>query len=281
MISSRVVIKLGGSSLSDPNILSTITKMLREYRKYEYEVILVHGGGPAINAELEKCGIQWSFVNGQRVTTPEMMGVIESVLCGDINRKLVRQLVSHGIPSIGFSGADCKTLLCKKASRILGQVGSIQEVNTKWIEGMLSLKEKPMPVIAPIGIGENGEAYNINADWAASHLAVALKAKYLIFLTDQKGILDQQKDLITQISETTLKKLIRTKTVYGGMATKTRSILHALQNGVNAGRVMNAQEAELGLWTNYVGTWCLPKGEDIYQYVPGHRPQQELTYAAS
>ncbi|MDZ4661396.1 MAG: acetylglutamate kinase [Pseudomonadota bacterium] len=281
MNSSRVVMKLGGSSLTDPSVLSIITQALKLYRKYDYQVILVHGGGPAINAELSRCGIEWSFVNGQRVTTPEMMGVIESVLCGDINRKLVRQLVSHGIQSVGFSGADCNTLLCKRASKMLGQVGAIKEVNTKWLEGLLALPGNPLPVIAPIGIGEQGEAYNINADWAASHLAVALKAEYLIYLTDQKGILDQQKELITQLSETTLKKLMRNQAVHGGMAIKTRTMMHALQNGVKAARVMDARDAETGLWSNYVGTWCLPKGQDIYQYVPGLRPREESVHVAS
>lgn len=190
MKSSRVLIKLGGASFQDETTLETVAQALKQFRRYGYQVILVHGGGPSINAELTRRGITWSFQQGQRVTTPEMMDVIESVLCGDINSKLVRFLGSHNIPAVGLSGADNRLLLCQQASSSLGQVGNVQEVTTQWVEGILKLEDSPIPVIAPIGVGLSGEAYNINADWAAAHLAAALKVEYLIFLTDQQGILD-------------------------------------------------------------------------------------------
>jgi acetylglutamate kinase len=258
MNSSRVLIKLGGAALQDESVLHTVTEAILEYRHYGYQVILVHGGGPAINAELTRRGIQWSFVNGQRVTTPDMMEVIEGVLCGNINRKLIRHLAAHGLPTVGFSGADSNTLLCRQASEELGQVGTIIEVAAKWIDGLLALPNAPIPVIAPIGIGENGEAFNINADWAACHLAAALKAEYLIFLTDQNGILDAKKKPISRIDPMTLRSLIETSVVTGGMLTKTNSILHALDHGVKGVRVMSGKDAVLGLWSNYIGTWCTP-----------------------
>jgi len=258
MKSSRVLIKLGGASLQDETILSTLTEALAQFRKYKYEVILVHGGGPAINAELTRRGIQWSFLNGQRVTTPEMMEVIETVLCGEVNNKLVRHLNSNGVPAVGLSGAVGQTLLCKPASEELGQVGAIQEVMTKWIEGILQMEGTPVPVIAPIGVGTNGEAYNINADWAASHLAAALKAEYLIFLTDQAGILNFQKQLIEKLSEDQLQTLVNKEVVTGGMLTKTRALQYALKNGVKAVRVMNTKDTMKGLWSDQVGTWCVP-----------------------
>ena len=273
MKSSRVLIKLGGASLQDEKVLHVVTEALKQYRKYGYQVILVHGGGPAINAELTRRGIEWNFIKGQRVTTPDMMDVIEGVLCGDINRKLIRHLGSQGLPAVGFSGADGKTLLCKQASEELGQVGSIQEVAVKWIEGLLAQPNSPIPVIAPIGVGENGEAYNINADWAATHLATALKAEYLVFLTDQNGIWNTQKQLVSQMSQHTLENMVEDEVVTGGMYTKTLTILHALQQGVKAVRVMNARDSLNGLWSDYVGTWCMPEEEDVYQYVPFNKAE--------
>jgi acetylglutamate kinase len=270
---SRVVIKLGGASLQNDEVLDVITKTLQEYRKYGYQVVLVHGGGPAINAELTRRGIQWSFVKGQRVTSPEMMDVIEGVLCGQINRKLVRHLTSHGLPAIGFSGADGGTLKCKQASKKLGQVGAITEVCVKWIEDLLKMKDSPMLVMSPIGIGENGEAYNVNADWAAAHLAIGLKAEHLIFLTDQEGILNNQKQVINQISMNGLKNLMKREWVTGGMFTKVNTVVEALKQGVKSVRVMNARDARNGLWSNYIGTWCMPNAEDIYKYVPWNNPE--------
>lgn len=268
MKSSRVLIKLGGAALRDESVLETVTLALQEYRRYGYQVILVHGGGPAINAELTRRGISWSFVEGQRVTSPEMMDVIESVLCGDINRKLTRHLGAHGVPTVGFSGVDGKTLLCRQACEELGQVGAIEDVASAWIDGLLGLPNSPVPVIAPIGVGLAGEAYNINADWAASHLAVSLGAEYLIFLTDQKGILDNQSQLMPEVSLDELQDLVESETVTGGMLTKTKTIIHALENGVKGVRIMSGHEAREGLWSDYVGTWCRPsEAHPNYNYI--------------
>ncbi|MEZ0392762.1 MAG: acetylglutamate kinase [Pseudobdellovibrionaceae bacterium] len=267
MKSSRILIKLGGASLQDETVLTTLTEALIQLRKYNYQVILVHGGGPAINAELTRRGITWNFLQGQRITTPEMMGVIESVLCGDVNRKLVRHLSSHGVPAVGLSGADGQTLLCKAASQELGQVGAIQEVMTQWIEGILKTEGSPVPVIAPIGVGAEGEAYNINADWAASHLASALKAEYLIFLTDQSGILNLQKNLIEKLTEDQLQTLVNQEVVTGGMLTKTRALQFALKHGVKAVRVMNTKDSVKGVWSDQVGTWCVPDDANSWEGV--------------
>ncbi len=259
MKSSRVLIKLGGASLQDDSVLMTLSNALKQFRKYGYQVILVHGGGPAINAELTRRGISWNFIQGQRVTTPEMMGVIESVLCGDVNTKVVQHLNQEGIPATGLSGADRQTLLCEAASTELGQVGAIQVVMTSKIEAILQQPGSPIPVIAPIGVGLGGETYNINADWAASHLAAALNAEYLIFLTDQSGILDLEKNLIDRLTNKDLENLMTQEVVTGGMLTKTRALQFALQNGVKAVRVMNSKDSINGLWSDKIGTWCVPE----------------------
>lgn len=249
-----VVLKLGGSSLQDLSVLTQVTKTISDYRKYGYQVVLVHGGGPAINAELTRRGITWQFINGQRQTTPEMMKVIEEVLFGQMNQSLVDALNAAGIPAVGFSGAENNTLLCTQTSIELGQVGLVQSVNPHLLSRALQQPEEFVPVLAPIGVGRFGEKYNINADWAACKLAGAMKADKLIFLTDQFGILDQEGVLISKISAQSLLGLVEDKVVTGGMYTKVMTILDALKSGVKQVRVMSGQQAVDGLWSDFIGT---------------------------
>lgn len=265
----RVLIKLGGAALVDESVLDIIAEALLTYRLEGVEVILVHGGGPAINAELTRRGIAWKFLNGQRVTTPEMMGVIESTLCGSVNRKVVRHLGAKGLPTVGFSGVDNQTLLCTPVSMELGLVGSVQSVNSEWIEALMRTPGSPIPVIAPIGVGKNGEPYNINADWAASYLAVALGCQHLIFWTDQMGILNTSGQLIPALTDLELEGLVEREVVTGGMLTKTNSILFALKNGVTTVRVMNGKDAVVGRKSDLIGTWCSMMS-----------PKEVMTYAA-
>ena len=152
MIPSRVVIKLGGASLQDESVIKIFTQALKEYRRYGYQVIVVHGGGPAINTELTKRHIQWSFYQGQRITTPEMIGVIEEVLHGQVNNQLVEHLKSENVPAIGIRGAENQTLFCTQTSEKLGLVGNIQTVNTEAIENAMT---SFVPVISTIGVGRN------------------------------------------------------------------------------------------------------------------------------
>lgn len=258
MTPSRVVIKLGGASLQDEAVLSVFSEAVRQYRRFGFEVIIIHGGGPAINAELVRLGMTWNFLQGQRVTTPEMMKVVERVLVDQVNSGLVEVLKGHGLAAQGLSGAEGKILFCTPVSEELGLVGLIREVSIQGIEEVLSRSDSPIPVIAPLGVGAHDERYNINADWAASRLAVELKAKYLIFLTDQCGILNGEGKTIRTISVPQLKDLIESEVVTQGMLTKTRTILSALENGVEAVRVMNGLETLKGLWSDSIGTWCLP-----------------------
>lgn len=245
MRTPRVLIKIGGAALAESAALANVTHVVQAYRDLGYDVILVHGGGPAINEELRRRGIEWTFVNGQRVTTPLMMKTIEDTLCGNVNGKIVRHL-NHtsgvvGLSAIGFSGADNRTLLCSAQSAELGLVGKIEEVNTAWIEEVLSIPSKPLPVIAPIGVGVNGESFNINADRAAAFLAVGLKVDELIFLTDQPGIYDEEGEIIRTVDAEGLNNLIDAKIVTGGMLAKTQAVLHALNNGVSSVKVTNAR----------------------------------------
>ncbi len=254
MKSKRVIIKLGGSSLQDPTTLRKVIETIRGYRKYDYSVILVHGGGPMINEELTKRGITWNFINGQRQTTEAMISVIEEVLVDRINQQLVEDLNQARIPAVGFSGAEAETLFCEQSNPELGLVGKITHVNTVWIERLLAAAGSVVPVIAPIGIGLNKEKYNINADWAASKLASALKAEKLIFLTDQPGILGANGTLITSANSLELGELVDSKVVSGGMHTKVLTAIEALHCGVPQVRVMSGKESENGLWSDYIGT---------------------------
>lgn len=253
----RILIKLGGASLGDPDVLHKLANCIEQYRHLGYQVILVHGGGPAINAELTRRNITWNFVQGQRVTTPEMMDVIEMVLSGHINPKIVKYLNSRGLYSFGFSGVDGPTLICSQASEDLGMVGVVNQVNSRWIEDILSMPSSPIPVIAPLGTNAKGESFNVNADWAAARLAGALKVQQVVFLTDQKGILDAKKMPIKDISQGQLERLIDDEVVTGGMYTKTLTILHALENGVQSVRVMHAADCVDALYNDRIGTWCL------------------------
>ncbi len=242
---SQIVVKLGGSVLEDDKLLESICEDLTAIRKVGVSIILVHGGGPAINQELKRRGIEWSFVDGLRVTTPEMMNVIEMVLCGSVNRRIVRSLNSAGLKAIGFSGADATTLMCRKADERLGLVGHIERVNSQLIDYALSIKddlgERGIPVIAPVGVDRDGQAYNINADWVAARVAAHCGVTKMVFLTDQDGILNGQGQLIPELDAGELDSLIEDGTVKGGMLAKARTILHALQNKVTDVHVLNAR----------------------------------------
>jgi acetylglutamate kinase len=234
----NILIKLGGAALEDSNLVAAICSDLSLIRSVGIQLVLVHGGGPAINRELTSKGISWEFINGQRVTTPEMMDVIEMVLRGHVNQKIVRTLNKAGMRAVGISGTDARTLYCKQSNAQLGQVGAIERVDTSYIQAVM---QHATPVIAPLGVGASGKAFNINADWAAARITEALGVKKMIFLTDQEGILDSNNKLIEELDAGELENLIETGVVRGGMLAKVQTILHALRNGVTDVHVLNAR----------------------------------------
>ncbi|MBX3017050.1 MAG: acetylglutamate kinase [Bdellovibrionaceae bacterium] len=281
--SKKILIKLGGASLQKDSILQGIVQAVKEFRQFGYQVVIVHGGGPAINAELTKKGITWSFKDGQRVTTNEMMDTIEMVLSGSMNSRIVRALNVAGVPAMGLSGTDGGILSCTRASEALGQVGQIQSVNTLFIDGLAQIKGSPVPVIAPLGVGANGETYNINADWAATRLAAALKVEQLLFMTDMPGILNGDGCLLREQSVDDLQDLIEKDIVTGGMLTKVRAIQFAALNGIGSVRVLNAIDAVKGLWSDWVGTTCYDNGHAPawLKYPPRFEelPSEDFQYA--
>ena len=260
---TSVLIKLGGAALEDQSLVATLCEDLSLIRGAGVNVVLVHGGGPAINRELERRGITWNFVDGLRVTTPEMMEVIEMVLCGKVNRRIVRTLNQSAVRAIGLSGSDARTLFCKPMRKDLGLVGEVTSVRPAAIEAILKTQDEgigTIPVIAPIGIGENGEAYNINADWAAVRIAESLGIDKVLFLTDQEGILGADGKLVPELDAGELEVLIEGGVVKGGMLAKVNTVLHALKNGVKDVHIFNARRSHgllEELFTDHgVGTVC-------------------------
>lgn len=233
-----VVVKLGGSSLGSSRTLVELARLVRKLQDQNLDVVIVHGGGPAINQELTNQGIEWTFVHGQRKTSEEMMGIIHDVLFHKVNGMIVDSLNQNGIPAIGLSGANEKILFCRQADPELGWVGQVMKVDVQKITTVSKVS-----VIAPVGYGANGELYNINADWAAAKIAIALGARQLIFLTDQKGILDAKKNLIQEATAQDLLDLIGCGVVSGGMRTKVLAMIAALDEGVPEVLVTHADTA--------------------------------------
>jgi acetylglutamate kinase len=254
MMKQRIVIKLGGSALQNPQTTSQLAILVRGFQKQGNQVVIVHGGGPAINAELTKRGISWQFINGQRQTTPEMMAVVNHVLAGQVNSDLVEKLQADEIFAVGLSAADEKILFCTQAHPELMQVGQIEAVNTNTIEKWFTPSLDRVPVIAPIGFGASQEKYNINADWAAAKIAIALSAKKLVFLTDQDGILDANKMLVPRLNIQGIEIMIADGTISGGMYTKAQAMMTALNSGVKQVRVLHAGQAGQALGKELVGT---------------------------
>ncbi len=253
-MNSVIVIKLGGSSLQNSETLLQLAKLVRGFQKRCYHVVVVHGGGPAINAELTRRNIKWQFINGQRQTTPEMMTVIDEVLARSVNGTLVEELRLARVSAIGLSGADDEILFCTQANEELICVGKVEAVRAAGLKEVLTQFGDKVPVIAPIGYGSKGEKYNINADWAACQIAIALSAKKLIFLTDQNGILDHNKQLIPRANSLLINQMIASGAINGGMLTKVKAMMAALNAGVKYVNVLHASLASQALRAEPVGT---------------------------
>jgi acetylglutamate kinase len=230
---STTVIKLGGAALKES---------LSDARLYEAvataraagslpRLVVVHGGGPEINKLAEKLGLKSEFIDGQRVTSPEFMEVVEMVLRGKVNPALVRGFLRKGLVALGLTGVDLGLFECAPEDARLGRVGHVKRVLVSALEPLL--KNAVVPVVAPIGVFKEGpaagETCNVNADLAASRLAVDLKADRLLFLTDKDGILDSGGAVIRSLSLASLKDLYSSSTVSGGMKVKVRAILEVLE----------------------------------------------------
>ena len=243
-----VVIKLGGHAMISDEALETFARDVVLMRQVGINPVIVHGGGPMINSMLDKLNIKSEFINGKRVTDPETMNVVEMVLSGSVNKKIVQAINNQDGRAVGLSGKDAKLIICKQDTPELGLVGSPTDVNP---EVIFTLFENDMiPVIAPLGAGNNGETLNINGDTVSGAIASALKADRLLLLTDVSGVQDKNGSIITELNSTQIKNWINEGIISGGMIPKTETALLALKGGVRGvvildGRVPNACLLEL------------------------------------
>jgi acetylglutamate kinase len=264
-----LVIKLGGAALSNVEAARNLAESIVLLQQEGQRVVVVHGGGPMINRRLQENNISWSFHEGQRITTPEMMGVIESAL-GEVNQLLCDVFTEFGINVRAIKSGQQSMFQCRQMDARLGQVGEITDVDVALVTE--ALESGFVPVVAPIGCDKAGLSYNINADWGASCLAATLEAKALIYATDQRGILDVNGLPYQSLTLEQLRILMKKNGVTGGMLAKTRSIEKALLNGVKKVCVTHALEMTDLIKTRLGGTLCveLSRLESIMKTKEGH-----------
>jgi acetylglutamate kinase len=245
---SIVVIKLGGHAMGSDEAMETFARDVVLMQQVGVNPVIVHGGGPMINQMLEKLDIKSEFVNGKRVTDEATMEVVEMVLSGRVNKRIVQAINRQGGKAVGLSGKDAGLITCDPADPALGLVGNPTEINPAILHTLF--RDDAIPVIAPLGAGRNGETYNINGDTAAGAIAAALKADRLLLLTDIDGVRDATGEVVTELTADQIREMTREGTIAGGMIPKTETALAAIEGGVRAvvildGRAPNAVLLEL------------------------------------
>ena len=250
------VVKYGGSAMTQEHLRESFAKDIVLLKYVGINVVIVHGGGPQISATLERFGIKPKFVGGMRKTDEETMHVVEMVVSGDVNKDIVALINRHSgekVYAVGISGRDGRLLKAVKLNKEkyfrelglpppeddVGYVGEVVGVNVELINSLI--ERNFIPVIAPVGVGDEGEAYNINADVAASEIARHIRAEKLIFLTDTEGVKDEEGKLISSLSERKAKELIERGIIREGMIPKVRSALKALESGVRKVHIVDGR----------------------------------------
>ena len=272
-----IVIKYGGNAMSDETLKAGFARDVVLMKLVGMNPIVVHGGGPQIGKTLDKLGKKTEFVEGMRVTDSETMDIVEMVLGGIVNKEIVNLISRFGGNAVGLSGKDgklirAKKMIVKKNSPELdvpeiidlGHVGDVHSIDKSVIEKLI--KGDFIPVVAPVGEDESGQSYNINADLVAGKIAEALTAEKLIMLTNTKGLLDKEGEVLTGISVEEVDSLIKKGVIHGGMLPKIRSALDAVHAGVQTshiidGRVKHAVLLEI-LTDEGVGTLIHRKKEN-------------------
>lgn len=236
------VIKYGGAAQTDEGLKNDFARDIVLLQLVGIKVVIVHGGGKKINSLLDKLNIESHFEDGLRVTNKDTMEVVEMALSGLINKEITSLLVAHGARAVGISGKD-DGLLRASAFNLekYGFVGKIDAVNEAVINALL--KEDIIPVIAPIALGANATSYNINADLAASAIAAKLRASKAIFLSDIKGVLDKNGELISKLDEAKIAELKKNGTISGGMIPKLEASLECIKAGAKAVHIIDGRVA--------------------------------------
>ncbi len=243
-----VVIKLGGHAMGSDEAMQSFARDVVLMRQVGVNPVIVHGGGPMINAMLDKLGVASEFVDGKRVTDAATIEVVEMVLSGSVNKRIVAAINNESGRAVGLSGKDANLMVCDPANPALGFVGEPNEVNPEMLRELF--EAQIIPVIAPIGAGRQGETFNINGDTAAGAIAAALKADRLLLLTDVSGVKNAAGDVVTELTAQQIDALTKEGVIAGGMIPKTETALSALNGGVRAavildGRAPNACLLEL------------------------------------
>ncbi|MEE8378866.1 MAG: acetylglutamate kinase [Gammaproteobacteria bacterium] len=247
-----IVIKYGGNAMVDDDLKNSFARDIVLMKTVGINPVVVHGGGPQIGQLLERIGKESKFVKGMRVTDSETMDVVEMVLGGLVNKDIVNLINQTGGKAVGLTGKDGGMIRAHKlvfegdapemhASEIvdIGHVGDVSSIDTALVD-MLVCGDF-IPVVAPIGVGQDGQSYNINADLVAGKLAETLKAEKLILLTNTAGLLDKDEKLLTGLSANKVNELIEDGTIHGGMLPKIRCALEAVQAGVGAAHIIDGR----------------------------------------
>jgi acetylglutamate kinase len=225
-----VVVKIGGSLMESGEDLQGVAEALARLWKAGVPLVLVHGGGKDINRHLQWLGEEPKFKNGLRVTSENAMLIVEMTLSGSVNKRLVSLLQAKGTRACGISGVDGSTFICTPLDPELGRVGAVSKVRPALVESLLSARF--LPVLSPISTDAAGAHYNVNADAAASALAVTMKAERLVFVSDVPGVLDADKHVLPRLDQEAAGLLIQSGVIEGGMIPKVRSCLSAVEAGV-------------------------------------------------
>ena len=252
---TTVVIKYGGNAMENEELKNSFARDVVMMKQVGIHPVIVHGGGPQIGELLERLGKESKFVQGMRVTDRETMDVVQMVLGGLVNKDIVNLIQHNGGQAIGLTGKDGRLIKARKmvlkasdadspalqASEIIdiGHVGEVQGIDTRIID--LLAGSDFIPVIAPIGVDDNGASYNINADLVAGKVAEVLRAEKLILLTNVPGLKDKQGQILTGLTTERVNSLIKDGTIYGGMLPKIGCALEAVQNGVHTAHIIDGR----------------------------------------
>ncbi|ALG89195.1 MAG: acetylglutamate kinase [Confluentimicrobium sp.] len=243
-----VVIKFGGHAMGDDVAMESFARDIVLMQQVGVYPVIVHGGGPMINEMLAKLDIKSDFVKGKRVTDEATVKVVEMVLSGLVNKRIVQAINRQGGKAVGLSGKDANMMICDQTDPDLGFVGTPSEMNPAVLRQLFTAEM--IPVVAPLGAGRNGETYNVNGDTAAGAIAAALKADRLLLLTDVAGVKDASGEVVTELTPDQIRALTTEGVIAGGMIPKTETALAAIEGGVRAvvildGRAPNACLLEL------------------------------------
>ena len=235
----KIVIKYGGNVLIDRNVFNNFISDINVLNKLGLSIIVVHGGGPRIKRELDKKKIVSKFINGLRITDKNIINTVEEVLI-DFNNDIVNSLKKLGSEAASFHTKTDNIIKVKPERKELGFVGIPNQINDSLIQN--ALNKNKIPIIAPLGLGDQNQTYNINGDTAASAIAKKLKSRRLILMTNVEGVYDDQKKLISEIKPFDLENLIKWKVVQGGMIPKIENCVDAVQNGVRGVVILDGRK---------------------------------------